>query len=66
MSNFKKIDVTEDIFIKDFGNDNFDMHIRASGPLGAYVYSFKKGRLHAYQRRSYGGASKTKYYNFYE
>ena len=66
MNIIKRIDVTKDIWIKDFGDDNFDMFIRASSPLGAYVYSFKKGRLHAYQRRSYGGASKTKYYNFYD
>ena len=66
MKEYKRIDVTKDIWIIDFGNDNFDMFIRASSPLGTYVYSFKKGRLHAYQRRSYAGASKTKYYNFFD
>ena len=66
MKEYKRIDVTTDIWINNFGDDNFDLFIRASSPLGAYVYSFKKGRLFAYQRRSYGGASKTKYYNFYD
>ena len=66
MKGYKRIDVTKDIWIIDFGNDNFDMFIRASSQLEAYVYSFKKGRLHAYQRRSYAGASKTKYYNFFD
>ena len=66
MKGYKRIDVTKDIWINDFGNDYFHMFIRAYAPLGAYVYSFKQGRLHSYQRRSYGGASKTKYYNFYD
>lgn len=66
MNDFKRMDITEGIWIYDLGNNSFDLYIRASSPLGAHVYSFEKGRIKCYQRRSYAGASKTKYYNFYD
>ena len=39
--------------IKIHSQDNFELHIRASGPLGAFVYKYENGLLKWRQRRSY-------------
>ena len=49
MNDFKRMDITEGIWIYDLGNNSFDLYIRASSPLGAHVYSFEKGRIKCYQ-----------------
>ena len=50
---FKKIKIDEDAYIKYWDRDNFELHIRASGPLGAFVYKYTNGLLKWRQRRSY-------------
>ena len=49
-----------------YGNGTFEIFIKACGPTGAYVYRYEKERLKWCQRRSYGGASTPKYYNFFK
>ena len=51
--NFKKIEVDEDTYIRYWDADNFELHIRATGPLGAWVYKYTNGLLDWRQRRSY-------------
>ena len=34
--------------------------------LGAYVYRYEKGRLKYCMRKSYGGVSSPKYFNFFK
>ncbi len=50
---FKKIEVDEDTYIRYWDKDNFELHIRATGPLGAWVYKYTNGLLNWRQRRSY-------------
>ena len=50
---FKKIEVDEDTYIRYRDADNFELHIRATGPLGAWVYKYTNGLLDWRQRRSY-------------
>ena len=58
---------------KEFSNgkglvpwQTFELFLRTCGPTGAYVYRYEKGRLKWCQRRSYGGASTPKYFNFFK
>ena len=66
MNTYKKIEVNKNLSIFDYGNDKFEVRIRAWGPLGAFIYRFEDGRLKWFQRRSYSGASSLKYFNFYK
>jgi len=50
---FKKIEIDKDTYVKYWDRDNFELHIRASGPLGAFVYKYENGLLKWRQRRSY-------------
>ena len=55
---YKKIKINESAFVKIFDDDRFEVHCSATGPLGAEVYSFKRGYLEWKQRRSYSFVSK--------
>ena len=61
----KKIKINESAYVKLFDDDRFEVHCSATGPLGAEVYSFKRGCLEWKQRRSYSFVSK-KYKVTYE
>ena len=50
---FKKIVIDKDLYIKYFNKNNYELHIRAWGPNGAWVYKFENGLLKWRQRRSY-------------
>ena len=52
-------------YIKLYEDDTFEVHCSAQGPLGAYVYHFKRGLLKWKQRRSYSFISR-KYLIKYE
>ena len=41
-----------------FSENKYEIHISASGPLGAWVYFFENGNLTGRHRRSYAGVSK--------
>ena len=49
----KKIIIDQDAYIRYVNRDDYELHIRACGPNGAWVYKFKKGNLKWKQRRSY-------------
>ena len=49
----KKIFIDQDAYIIYLNKDNYELHIKASGPNGALVYKFEKGNLKWKQRRSY-------------
>ncbi len=67
MNNIRKTtEVNKDLWVHDYGDGTFEVCLRASGPTGAYVYRYEKGRLKYSQRRSYGGVSSPKYYNFFK
>ena len=58
---YKKIEIDKNNYIKFFDNGDFEVHCRASGPLGANVYYFKNrggGNLQWKQRRSYAFIAK--------
>ena len=58
---FKKIQIDKNNYIKLFEDGNFEVHCRASGPLGANVYFFENrsgGLLRWKQRRSYAFIAK--------
>jgi len=55
----KTIEVNKNLWIHDFGDE-------ASGPTGAYVYRYENGRLKYCMRKSYGGVSSPKYFNFFK
>ena len=50
MKNYKRTDINKDLWINDYGNDTFDLFLRASGPTGAVVYRYEEGRLKWCQR----------------
>ena len=50
---FKKIVIDKNVYIKYFNKNDYELHIRASGPNGAWVYKFENGLLIWRQRRSY-------------
>ena len=58
---FKKIVIDKDLYIKYFNKNNYELHIRAWGPNGAWVYKFENGLLKWRQRRSYSFISKPTY-----
>ena len=66
MKDYKRVDVNKNLWVCDYGNGAFEIFIRACGPTGAYVYRYEKERLKWCQRRSYGGASTPKYFNFFK
>ena len=66
MQDYKRTDINADLWINDYGNETFELFLRACGPTGAYVYRYEKGRLKWCQRRSYAGVSSPKYYNFFK
>ena len=66
MRDYKRVDVNKNLWVCDYGNGTFEIFIRAYGPTGAYVYRYEKEKLKWCQRRSYGGASTPKYYNFFK
>ena len=49
----KKIIIDQDAYIRYLNKDNYELRIKASGPIGVWVYKFKKGNLKWKQRRSY-------------
>ena len=50
---FKKIEIDKNTYVKYWNRENFELHIRASGPNGAFVYRYENGLLKWRQRRSY-------------
>ena len=50
---FKKIVIDKDVYIKYFNKNDYELHIRAWGPNGAWVYKFESWSLKWRQRRSY-------------
>ena len=56
--NFKKLIIDKDVYIKYLNKNDYELHIRASGPNGAWVYKFENGLLKWRQRRSYAFVSK--------
>ena len=58
---FKKIQIDKNNYIKLLEDGNFEVHCRASGPLGSNVYFFENrsgGLLKWKHRRSYAFVSK--------
>ena len=55
---YKKIKINESTYVKLFDEDRLEVHCSTTGPLGAEVYSFKRGNLEWKQRRSYSFVSK--------
>ena len=51
----KTIEVNKNLWVHDYGDEVFEVCLRAWGPLGAYVYRYEKGRLKYCMRKSYGG-----------
>ena len=43
---FKKIQIDENTHIRYFSQDKYEIHVSASGPLGAWVYFFENGDLY--------------------
>jgi len=66
MKNYKRTEVNGSLFVLDYGNEKFEVHMRAWAPLGTCVYRYENGRLKWFQRRSYSGSSSVKYFNFYK
>ena len=62
----KTIEVNKNLWIHDYGNEVFEVCLRAWGPLGAYVYRYENGRLKYCMRKSYAGVSSPKYFNFFK
>ena len=56
--NYKKIKINDSCYVRLFDDDRFEVHCSAWGPLGAEVYSFKRGYLEWKQRRGYSFVSK--------
>lgn len=50
---FKKIVIDKNVYIKYMNKNDYELHIRASGPNGAFVYKYENGLLKWRQRRSY-------------
>ena len=56
--NFKKIVIDNNTYIKYKNRNDYELHIRAWGPSGAWVYKFENGSLKWRQRRSYSFVSR--------
>ena len=54
----KKIQIDGNTYVRYFSENKYEIHISASGPLGAWVYFFENGNLTGRYRRSYAGVSK--------
>ena len=54
----KKIIIDRDAYIRYVNRDDYELHIRAYGPTGAWVYKFERGSLKWRQRRSYAFVTK--------
>jgi hypothetical protein len=54
----KKIVIDNNVYIKYFNNNDYELHIRASGPNGSWVYKYENGLLKWRQRRSYSFISR--------
>ena len=50
---YTKIIIDKDAHIRYVNRDDYELHIRAYGPNGAWVYKFERGNLKWRQRRSY-------------
>jgi hypothetical protein len=55
---FRKIVIDKNVYIKYMNRNDYELHIRASGPNGAFVYKYENGLLKWRQRRSYSFISK--------
>ena len=45
MNNTRKtIEVNKNLWVHDYGDEIFEVCLRAWGPLGAYVYRYEKGQ----------------------
>ena len=55
---FKKIVIDKGVYIKYLNENDYELHIRASGPNGSWVYKFENGLLKWRQRRSYSFIAK--------
>ena len=55
---FKKIVIDKNVYIKYFNKNDYELHIRAWGPSGAWVYKFENSSLKWRQRRSYSFISR--------
>jgi len=55
---FKKIVIDKNVYIKYMNKNDYELHIRASGPNGAFVYKYENGLLKWRQRRSYSFIAK--------
>ena len=42
---FKKIVIDKNVYIKYFNKNDYELHIRAWGPNGAWVYKFESWSL---------------------
>lgn len=62
MKNYKKIDVSKNVYVLIYDNEEYEIYFRASGPTGVDVFNFKHNSLKWHQRRSYGGTSKKTFY----
>ncbi len=65
-NNRKTTQVNDNLWVHDYGDGIFEVCLIASGPTGAYVYRYEKSRLKYFVRKSYGGASSPKYFNFFK
>ena len=57
---YTKIIIDKDTYIRYVNRDDYELHIRASGPNGAWVYKFERGNLKWRQRRSYSFIARPK------
>ena len=55
---FKKIVIDKGVYIKYLNKNDYELHIRASGPNGSWVYKFENTVLKWRQRRSYSFVSR--------
>ena len=66
MKKYTRIEINNNLWVNDYGNGEFELYIKQYGPSGYVVYRYEKERLKWCQRRSYGGATEPKYYNFFQ
>ena len=60
----KTIEVNKNLWVHDYGDEVFEVCLRAWGPLGAYVYRYEKGRLKYCMRKSYSVLVLMLHHNF--
>ena len=41
MKNYKKIDVSDNVYVLIYDNEEYEIFFRASGPTGVDVFNFK-------------------------